>query len=271
MAQLVLSLFPGIGLLDKAFEEAGFCVVRGPDVLWGGDIRQFHPPAGKFEGVIGGPPCQCFSSLSHMVRQNGYEPKFGNLIPCFERCVTETEAKWFLMEEVPNAPTPQVYGYGIHSFILNNRQLGEDQNRTRRLSFGYRGSRKILLLDVVVFESKNFEYAACGGSHGESGISRENRLDTPAAEAARSRKRDIPIKIGGSGKLKASLRRASSCVGQNIKSNDSFKTLCRLQGLPEDFLADSPLTVAGKCKAVGNGVPFAMGRALAKAVKEATE
>jgi site-specific DNA-cytosine methylase len=26
---LVLSLFPGIGLLDRAFEEAGFCVVRG--------------------------------------------------------------------------------------------------------------------------------------------------------------------------------------------------------------------------------------------------
>src|SRR6516164_7336123 len=28
---LVLSLFPGIGLLDMAFEESGFCVVRGPD------------------------------------------------------------------------------------------------------------------------------------------------------------------------------------------------------------------------------------------------
>ena len=27
---LVLSLFPGIGLLDRAFEEHGFCVVRGP-------------------------------------------------------------------------------------------------------------------------------------------------------------------------------------------------------------------------------------------------
>lgn len=61
--QLVLSLFPGIGLIDRAFEEQGFVVVRGPDVLWGGDIRNFHPPAGKFDGVIGGPPCQTFSSL----------------------------------------------------------------------------------------------------------------------------------------------------------------------------------------------------------------
>jgi DNA (cytosine-5)-methyltransferase 1 len=38
VTQLVLSLFPGIGMLDSAFEQEGFCVVRGPDVLWGGDI-----------------------------------------------------------------------------------------------------------------------------------------------------------------------------------------------------------------------------------------
>lgn len=88
-APLVLSLFPGIGLLDMAFELEGFCVARGPDVLWGGDIRRFHPPAGKFDGVIGGPPCQAFSRLAHMVRANGYTPKFGNLIPEFERCVHE--------------------------------------------------------------------------------------------------------------------------------------------------------------------------------------
>lgn len=33
---LVLSLFPGVGLLDRAFEECGLCIVRGPDKLWGG-------------------------------------------------------------------------------------------------------------------------------------------------------------------------------------------------------------------------------------------
>lgn len=33
--KLVLSLFPGIGLLDMAFEEEGFCVVRGPDLTCG--------------------------------------------------------------------------------------------------------------------------------------------------------------------------------------------------------------------------------------------
>jgi DNA (cytosine-5)-methyltransferase 1 len=56
---LVLSLFPGIGLLDRAFKAEGFTVVLGPDVLWGGDIREFRPPAGRFDGIIGGPPCRC--------------------------------------------------------------------------------------------------------------------------------------------------------------------------------------------------------------------
>lgn len=65
MVSLVLSLFPGIGLLDLAFEEEGFCVVRGPDLLWGGDVRRFHPPAGKFDGVIGGPPCQLYGGLAN--------------------------------------------------------------------------------------------------------------------------------------------------------------------------------------------------------------
>lgn len=36
MNNLILSLFPGIGLLDRAFEEIGYTVVRGPDLLWGG-------------------------------------------------------------------------------------------------------------------------------------------------------------------------------------------------------------------------------------------
>jgi site-specific DNA-cytosine methylase len=75
--------------------------------------------------------------------------------------------------------------------------------------------------------------------------------------------------IGGSGKIKSTVTRLNDAVGSNVKSNSSFARMLRLQGLPEDFLKDSPLTVSGKCKAVGNGVPLSMGRAIAKAVKEA--
>ena len=41
MSDLVLSIFPGIDLLGRAFENEGFCVVRGPDLLWGGDIKNY--------------------------------------------------------------------------------------------------------------------------------------------------------------------------------------------------------------------------------------
>jgi len=69
----VLSLFSGIGLLDQAFEESGFMVVRGPDLLWGDDIRDFHPQPGHFGGIIGGPPCQAFSRLRYLAEYNGYQ------------------------------------------------------------------------------------------------------------------------------------------------------------------------------------------------------
>ena len=243
---LVLSLFPGIGLLDMAFELEGFCVVRGPDVLWGGDVRNFHPPAGKFDGVIGGPPCQAFSRLAHMVRQNGYEPKFGNLIPEFERVVDEAQPTWFVMENVPDAPTPSVFGYETWSCILNNRQCFDEngepakQNRTRRWTFGS-GERTALMIDTAVFEHPEFEYAATGGS-------------------AR------PIAIGGSGKPKKWSDR--SRMPFNSKSAAGFREVCQKQGLPDEFDLP-PFTVSAKCKAIGNGVPLPMGRAIARAVKEA--
>lgn len=54
---LILSLFPSFGLLDRAFEEVWpeSCIVRAPDKLWGGDIKSFHAPAGKFDAIIGVP------------------------------------------------------------------------------------------------------------------------------------------------------------------------------------------------------------------------
>ena len=60
---LVLSLFPGADLLGRAFEEAGFVVVRGPELMFGQDIRSWHSLPGKFDGVIGGPPCKMFSRV----------------------------------------------------------------------------------------------------------------------------------------------------------------------------------------------------------------
>ena len=60
----------------------------------------------------------------------------------------------------------------------------------------------------------------------------------------------------------------SSCA---LASDDrSFKELCHIQGLPDDYNLPS-FNVAGKKRAVGNGVPLSMGRVLAKEVKRVTD
>ena len=97
-AQIVLSLFPGADLFGRAFEELGFCVVRGPELLLGQDVRNFHVPPGRFDGVIGGPPCQFFSRarISEFAKHD-------NLIPEFVRIVEEAAPRWAVMENVPEA------------------------------------------------------------------------------------------------------------------------------------------------------------------------
>lgn len=242
MTGLVLSLFPGIGLLDMAFEEAGFTVVRGPDLLWGGDIKRFHPPAGKFDGVIGGPPCQAFSRLRFIVEANGYQVAT-NLIPEFERCIDEAKPTWFLMENVEGAPTPSVKGYLTSSMLLRDVWVGGETTRLRRFSFGtFQGIA--LHVETLALHRTDPEHAAMASGGG----------------------RPVPIAIDGSGKVKRSAKSALKNYG--YKTTDAFTNHLRLQGLPADFDLP-PFTVSAKVKAVGNGVPLPMGRAVANAVKVA--
>lgn len=230
--KFVLSLFPGIGILDAAFELEGFCVVRGPDLLWGGDIKRFHPPAGKFDGVIGGTPCQCFTSLVSLIRHNGQQVA-ENLIPEFERVVAEAQPSWFVMENVEGAPLAAVAGYKVDAALHDNRWIGGEQSRLHRFCFGTRDGRKLRFTDLVA-------------------------LDNPAA---------APRVLGSTGGERKTPRAHG---GGRIVKGMPWKEMVRLQGLPAGF--DLPgFTKAGKHKALGNAVPFEMARSLARAVKAALE
>ena len=227
---LVLSLFPGIGLLDRAFEEAGFCIVRGPDLLWGGDVRAFHVPAGRFDGVIGGPPCQAHSSFAALNRAQGNKVA-PDLIPEYVRIVAEAAPTWWLAENVPGVPDIEIPGYVTTSSVLDNRWLGEEQSRRRRWQFGtHRGVK--LHFEVAALEAVRWQ---------------------PACLASEGMKGSIAFKNGKS----------------HYKTRRSFCEFCRLQGLPEDFLAAAPFSSEGKYRMVGNGVPLPMGRTVAAAVVDA--
>lgn len=239
---LVLSVFPGIGLLDRAFEEEGFCVVRGPDLLWGGDIKRFHPPASVFDGVIGGPPCQRFSRFAALVRYNGY--KLGeNLIPEFERAVSEARPRWFVMENVVEAPIPSVPGYHVHPALLNARWLGEEQSRLHRFSFGTLSGWQLDFGGELTLIPPTFEYRVCASDG--------RRALKLALEPGPARQKSI-----------ARLRQH----GQSVRT---LERACELQGVPADFFADSPFRVAAAWAMLGNGVSYPMGRALARAVRRA--
>ncbi len=129
--ELVLSLFPGIDLLGRGFEAEGFCIVRGPDKLWGGDVRSFHPLAGRFDGIIGGSPCQDFSGSNR--NPTGYSLE---MLEEFERVVSEARPAWFLLENVPRVPDVVVSGYSIQRLDLNARECGMRQVRLRHFQFG---------------------------------------------------------------------------------------------------------------------------------------
>jgi DNA (cytosine-5)-methyltransferase 1 len=233
---LVLSLFPGIGLLDMAFEEAGFCVVRGPDLLWGGDIHQFHPPAGVFDGVIGGPPCQAHSSFTRMNRAAGKRVAV-DMTPEYARCVEAAQPRWWLMENSPAVPDLALPGYITTRQELDNRWLGEEQARRRAFQFGTRNGARLHIATVA--------------------------LEHPVTETT------CLASEGGTGRImRKGAHDARRAVYLPRRPWDRF---CQLQGLPGDFLAGAPFTVEGKYLAVGNGVPLAMGRAVAAAVVRATE
>ncbi len=256
MSDLVLSLFPGIGLFDKAFEDEGFCVVRGPDVLWGGDIRHHHPPAGRFDGVIGGPPCQMFSALAPLVRHNGHEPRFGNLIPEFERCVGEAAPAWFVMENVRGAPLPNVPGYDRWATLLKDSDVGGVQPRVRRISMGFREGLWTAASSpfaLVEYDTTNTNEYSIGT--GRPTPRQRDRSVTGDARAGSTGSRLRRESDGGGGTL------------PHVGASASVASMLEAQGLPPDYLDHAPFTVQGKRQAIGNGVPLAMGRAIARAVK----
>lgn len=155
----LLSLFPGIGLLDKGFEQEGFCVVRGPDLIFGGDIRHFQPPAHKFDGVIGGPPCQQFSGANRTGKADlGME-----MVNEFVRVVTAAAPAWWLMENVGGIPDVKIDGYSWQRLDLRANEFGLAQSRRRYIQFGHRDG---LVLSVERCQPVAATEAICLASEG---------------------------------------------------------------------------------------------------------
>jgi DNA (cytosine-5)-methyltransferase 1 len=146
-SQLVLSTFSGIGLLDQGFENNGFCVVRAPEKILGGDIRNFKCSPGFFTGVIGGSPCPDFSRA----RRTAPSGEGLELLGEFCRVVVESGCNWFLLENVPGVPDVVIAGYNVQRFELSPLHLGFSQSRLRHFQFGSKDGL-ILTINRTEFE-----------------------------------------------------------------------------------------------------------------------
>lgn len=218
---LVLSLFPGADLFGMAFEIEGFCVVRGPDILLGGNIRNWKCLPGYFDGVIGGPPCQFFSDAAM-----GQVSSQRNMIPEFERIVREACPKWYVMENVTQADNPDLPN--CKKIAFDAWDVGCNQRRVR----GF-WSNLTLQIPFSMYKTNNPWPTVVASEH----------------------------KYGGSGTDK---RRAGRKVGRRM----TIEEVNLAMGLPSDFYTPA-LTMEVGYQVRGNGVPIQMGRAIAKAVKEA--
>jgi hypothetical protein len=108
----VLSICTGMGLLDRAFLDAGFPIVPGCEIdaqkramyhkLCGGshlvhDLKDLrHQVDGvRFAGIIGGPSCQAHSKLKSM-----RTPKFPDLTPLVLDLLATVNPDWYCFENV---------------------------------------------------------------------------------------------------------------------------------------------------------------------------
>ncbi len=133
----LLHLYPGGGLLDKPFEEAGFCVVRGPDLLHGRSMADFKLPApGTFSVILGGPPCQPFS-----IATGSNDSSHPDQIGLFWRIVDELKPAVAIMEEVISEGTknhPEIPA-DVRCAVLRDWDCGGLTERTR--GFWHRGCK----------------------------------------------------------------------------------------------------------------------------------
>lgn len=171
----VVDLFCGCGGLSLGFEKAGMEVVAGFD-NWQDALtvyrNNFSHPAFRadlmdVEGsvekirpfapdmIIGGPPCQDFSSAGKRDENNGR----GDLTVSYARIIATIRPQWFVMENVERITKTQKLqdalaifheaGYGTSYTVLNAALCGVPQRRKRFVMIGRLGAENDFMQTTI--------------------------------------------------------------------------------------------------------------------------
>lgn len=179
----VVDLFCGCGGLSLGFEKAGMEIVAGFDNwLDALDVyrRNFSHPAIRADlsnveesaqkiapyepdMIIGGPPCQDFSSAGKRNEDNGR----GDLTVCYARIISVIKPRWFVMENVERIMKTQKLqdalgifrhaGYGLTYMVLNAALCGVPQKRKRFVMVGKMGADDDFLKDTLLSNLSDHE------------------------------------------------------------------------------------------------------------------
>lgn len=172
----IVDLFCGCGGMSLGFQEAGYDIAAAFD-NWDKAMAvyrlNFDHPAIKLDlsdaepaaesimpyepdMIIGGPPCQDFSSAGKRDEDNGR----GGLTVSYAKIISLVRPKWFVMENVTRiAGTNKLKesleifrqsGYGLSQFILDASLCGVPQSRKRFFLVGCIGERDNFLLPIIM-------------------------------------------------------------------------------------------------------------------------
>lgn len=161
----VVDLFCGCGGLSLGFQKGGMHIVASYD-NWDDALtvyrQNFSHPAIKMDlmdvensvrkiqeyhpdMIIGGPPCQDFSSAGKRDENNGR----GDLTVAYAKIIAEIRPEWFVMENVSRIVKTQklvearvifkAAGYGLTQTILDASLCGVPQKRKRFVLIGHLG------------------------------------------------------------------------------------------------------------------------------------
>ncbi len=170
-----VDLFCGCGGLSLGFQKAGFKVLAAFD-NWDeavtvyhnnfrhpifkqdlSDVEQSVSKIAKYKPdiIIGGPPCQDFSSAGKRDENNGR----GDLTISYAKIVTAIKPEWFVMENVDRILKTgkliearkifKEHGYGLTETVLNASLCGVPQRRKRFIMIGCLGEKDGFMLDVL--------------------------------------------------------------------------------------------------------------------------
>lgn len=294
----VVDLFCGCGGLSLGFERAGMNVVAGFD-NWDNAIAVYkqnfsHPvfkedlsnveissrmiEAFRPDVIIGGPPCQDFSSAGKRNENNGR----GDLTVSYAEIVATVHPQWFVMENVARIVKTQKLleacrifhkaGYGLTQTVLDASLCGVPQKRKRFVLIGKLGANENFIYNTLqtALATKEMSVADYFGDkldikyyyrHPRSYVRRGIFSTNEPSPTIRGVNRPMP-------------KGYKLHPGDPVQSLEGIRPLTTrersmVQTFPEDFNFSGTKTDVEQM--IGNAVPVNLGTFIANALKAYTD